>query len=48
MRVEAVEAFAVENPPPAFGGTYFTLVKVTTDDGTVGWGEAYGATWSHS
>ena len=45
MRVEAVEAFAVENPPPAFGGTYFTLVKVTADDGTVGWGEAYGATF---
>ena len=29
MRVEAVETFAVENPPPAFGGTYFTLVRVT-------------------
>jgi galactonate dehydratase len=45
MRVAEVEAFAVANPPPSFGGTYFTLVKVTADDGTVGWGEAYGATF---
>ncbi len=44
-KVAAVQAFAVQNPPPSFGGTYFTLVKVTADDGTIGWGEAYGATF---
>jgi len=28
-------------PPPGFGGRYWTLVKVTTDDALVGWGECY-------
>ncbi|MDJ0769842.1 MAG: mandelate racemase/muconate lactonizing enzyme family protein [Ilumatobacter sp.] len=45
MRIADVETFVVENPPPAFGGTYFVVVKLTTDDGVVGYGEAYGATF---
>lgn len=45
VRIDGVETFAVANPPPSFGGRYFVLVKVTTDDGVVGWGEAYGATF---
>lgn len=45
MRVADVETFVVGNPPPSFGGQYFVLVKVTTDDGIFGWGEAYGATF---
>lgn len=45
MRVAEVETFVVGNPPPSFGGQYFVLVKLTTDDGIVGWGESYGATF---
>jgi len=44
MRVESVETFVIGNPPPGFGGRYFVIVKVATDDGVVGYGEAYGAT----
>jgi galactonate dehydratase len=35
----------VGNPPPSFGGAYFVFVKLVTDDGIVGYGEAYGATF---
>jgi L-alanine-DL-glutamate epimerase-like enolase superfamily enzyme len=45
MRIESVETFVVGNPPPSFGGRYFVFVKLTTDDGIVGYGEAYGATF---
>jgi galactonate dehydratase len=45
VKVADVETIVVENPPPSFGGAYFVFVKVTTDDGLVGWGEAYGATF---
>jgi galactonate dehydratase len=44
VRVADIETFVVANPPPSFGGAYFVIVKVTTDDGVVGYGEAYGAT----
>ncbi|MGI9602356.1 MAG: mandelate racemase/muconate lactonizing enzyme family protein [Acidimicrobiales bacterium] len=44
MRVAEVETFVVGNPPPGFGGRYFVFVKLTSDDGIVGYGEAYGAT----
>ena len=43
MRVAAVETFVIENPPPAWGGTYFVVAKLTTDDGVVGYGE--GTPW---
>jgi len=45
MKVESVETFVVGNPPPGFGGSYFVFVKLVTDDGVVGYGEAYGATF---
>ncbi len=45
MKVAQVETFVVENPPPSFGGRYFTFVKLTTDDGISGYGEAYAATF---
>ncbi len=45
MRIAEAETFVVGNPPPSFGGQYFVFVKLTTDDGTVGWGEAYAATF---
>ena len=40
-----METFVVANPPPGFGGRYFVFVKLTTDDGIVGYGEHYGATF---
>jgi 2-dehydro-3-deoxyphosphogalactonate aldolase len=46
MKLAAVETIVVGNPPPGFGGRYFVFVKLTTDDGIVGYGEAYAATFS--
>src|SRR5688572_32863719 len=56
-RIAAITAFALRipfdhwGPPPAFAGRSRTtldtvLVRVETDRGTVGWGEAYGGFWS--
>ncbi len=45
MQISEVETFVVGNPPPSFGGQYFVFVKLTTDDGVIGYGEAYGATF---
>ena len=45
MRIADIETFVVANPPPGFGGRYFVFVKLTTDDGIVGYGEHYGATF---
>ncbi|MBK5960456.1 mandelate racemase [Rhodoplanes elegans] len=55
--IAAVDAFALRipfdhwAPPPQFAGRARTtldtvLIRVTTDDGLVGWGEAYGSFWS--
>ena len=44
MNIVEVEPFVVGNPPPHFGGQHFTFVKLTTDDGIVGYGEAYAGT----
>jgi len=33
------------NPPPGWGGRYFTFVKLTTDNGISGIGEVYCATF---
>lgn len=41
MKIVDVETFVVANPPPSFGGRYFTFVKLTTSDGIAGFGEAY-------
>ncbi|MEO1000199.1 MAG: mandelate racemase/muconate lactonizing enzyme family protein [Pseudomonadota bacterium] len=43
MKLKDLETFVVGNPPPGYGGRYFLLVKLTTDDGTTGWGEVYAA-----
>ena len=45
MKIADFETFVVANPPPGFGGRYFIFVKLTTDDGIVGYGEHYGATF---
>lgn len=43
MKLRDIDVLVVGNPPPSFGGRYFTLVKVTTDDAITGWGEVYAA-----
>ena len=39
MRIVAVKTFIVGNPPPHRGGRNFVFLKVTTDEGLVGYGE---------
>ena len=46
MRIRDLETFVVGNPPPGFGGRYFLIVKLTTDDGVTGIGEVYCASFS--
>ena len=41
MKLTGIETFVVGNPPPHFGGRYFVFVKLTTDNGSSGLGEAY-------
>ena len=41
MKLKDIETFVVGNPPPHFGGRYFVFVKLTTDCGISGIGEAY-------
>jgi len=43
MKLRDIETFVVGNPPPSFGGRYFQFVKVTADNGIVGYGEIYAA-----
>lgn len=45
MKIVGVETFVVGNPPPSFGGRYFTFVKLVSSDGIVGYGEAYAGTF---
>lgn len=45
MKITDFETFVVGNPPPHFGGRYFIFVKLTTDNGIVGYGEIYAATF---
>ena len=45
MRVTELETFVIGNPEPGVGGRYFLVVKLTTDDGVVGYGECYVATF---
>ena len=40
MKVDNVETFVVGNPPPSYGGLYFILIKVKSNNIT-GWGECY-------
>ncbi|ETX28064.1 mandelate racemase/muconate lactonizing enzyme family protein [Roseivivax isoporae] len=41
MRLRDLDILTVAPPPPGWGGRYWILVKVTTDDGITGWGECY-------
>jgi galactonate dehydratase len=41
MKLTGIQTFVVGNPPPHFGGRYFVFVKLTTDNGSTGLGEAY-------
>lgn len=43
MKIADLKTFVVGNPPPMTGGRYFIFVKLTTDGGVTGWGEAYDA-----
>jgi galactonate dehydratase len=45
MKIKDLKVFIVGNPPPGWGGRYFTFVKLTTDTGISGIGECYGATF---
>ena len=46
MKIAGIETFVVGNPPPHFGGRFFVFVKLVTDDGVVGYGEVYAASFS--
>lgn len=41
MKITDVKTFVVGNPPPGYGGRFWVFVKLTTDDGVSGIGEAY-------
>jgi len=41
MEIKEFKTFVVGNPPPHFGGRYWIFLKLTTDSGIVGYGEAY-------
>lgn len=41
MKLTGIETFVVGNPPPHFGGRYFVFVRLSTDNGSTGLGEAY-------
>ncbi len=39
MKLTKLETFIVEVPPPGYGGNYWFLIKLHTDEGVYGWGE---------
>ncbi|MBI2939887.1 MAG: mandelate racemase/muconate lactonizing enzyme family protein [Chloroflexi bacterium] len=41
MRIQHVKTFVVGNPPPHRGGRNWVFLKLLTDDGLAGYGEAY-------
>lgn len=41
MHLKDLEVIITAPPAPGWGGRYWILVKVTTDDGIEGWGECY-------
>ena len=45
MRIAELRTYVVGNPPPGFGGRYFVFLQLVTDDGIVGVGEVYAATF---
>jgi L-alanine-DL-glutamate epimerase-like enolase superfamily enzyme len=43
MKITDIKTWVVGNPPPKTGGRYFIFVRLTTDGGVKGYGEAYSA-----
>ncbi len=43
MKLRDLDVIVTAPPAPGWGGRYWILVKLTTDDGIVGWGECYAA-----
>jgi L-alanine-DL-glutamate epimerase-like enolase superfamily enzyme len=41
VRLEGLEVFILAPPPPGWGGRWWTIVRLTAEDGTQGWGECY-------
>ena len=41
MKLRDLDVIVTSPPAPGWGGRYWILVKLTTDDGIVGWGECY-------
>ena len=41
MKITNVKTYVVDNPPPHYGGLYWVFIKLTTDNGVEGIGEAY-------
>ena len=46
MQIADARTYVVENPPPHHGGPYWVFLKLTTDNGIEGFGEAYGVPFS--
>jgi galactonate dehydratase len=44
MKLKDLEIFTVAPPAPGWGGRYWTIVKITTDNGISGYGECYAST----
>ncbi|MEM6371739.1 MAG: mandelate racemase/muconate lactonizing enzyme family protein [Pseudomonadota bacterium] len=44
MKLQDLDIIVTAPPAPGWGGRYWILVKLTTDDGMVGWGECYAST----
>lgn len=41
MKLRDLDIIVTAPPAPGWGGRYWILVKLTTDDGIIGWGECY-------
>ena len=41
MKIVEAKTYVVGNPPPHFGGLYWVFLKLTTNNGIAGFGEAY-------
>jgi len=44
LKLKDLDIIVTAPPAPGWGGRYWILVKLTTDDGLTGWGECYAAT----
>ncbi len=41
MKLTDLDIIVTAPPAPGWGGRYWILIKLTTDTGLIGWGEAY-------